>query len=148
MGKMEDALKREIARLTRKELRTSVNPLSRNVRELKRMVSQLAKMVDKLHKAAECETNRRVSEKNQLQVADDEVKRARISANVIKNLRKKLDISQEKLAILLDVSPGAVAFWEQKRAKPRGANKGALVALRKLGRRDVKKMLIEKGLEA
>ena len=148
MGKMEDALKREIARLTKKELRASVNPLSRNVRELKRTVSQLAKMVDRLYKVAESETNRRLSEKNQLKVADDEVKSARISANAIKNLRKKLGISQEKLAILLNVSPGAVAFWEQKRAKPRGANKGALVALRKLGRRDVKRMLIEKGGEA
>lgn len=148
MGKMEDALRREIARLTRKELRTSVNPLSRNVRELKRTVSELAKMVDRLHRATENETNRRISKKQQLQVADDEVKKARVSANAIKNLRKKLGISQEKLAILLNVSPGAVAFWEQKRAKPRGANKGALVALRKLGRRDVKRMLIEKGVEA
>jgi DNA-binding transcriptional regulator YiaG len=147
MGKMEDALKKEIVRLTKKELRISVNPLSQNLRELKRAVSRLTKMVNQLHKGAEDEPHRRLSEKGQLQAPKDEVKNARVTPRAIKNLRKKLGVSQEKLALLLNVSPGAVAFWEQGRARPRGANKGALVAIRKLGRRDIRRILVEKGLE-
>ncbi|MBI4832089.1 MAG: helix-turn-helix domain-containing protein, partial [Candidatus Lindowbacteria bacterium] len=75
----------------------------------------------------------------------EEIKTSRITGRVIRNLRKKLGITQEKLALLLDVSPGAVAFWEQGRARPRGANKATIIALRRLGRRDVKRLLTEKG---
>lgn len=80
------------------------------------------------------------------EVSDDEIKSARITGKVVKNLRKKLGISQEKLAALLDVSPGAVAFCEQGRARPRSDNKAAIIALRTLGRRDVKRMLKDKGI--
>lgn len=146
MGKIEETLKAEIARLARKELRATVAPLSKNMRDLKRTVSRLARMVDKLKKAAEQETHHRAGKKGQLQASEDIVKAARISATTIKNLRKKLGVSQEKLAALLDVSPAAVAFWEQGRAKPRGKNRAALVALREIGRRDVKRILGEKGV--
>jgi len=141
MGKIEEALKAEITRLAKKELRTVIDPLSKDVRDLKRTVSRLVKVVGKLEKAAEQETHRREIEKKHLKASDDEVKVARVSGRAIKNLRKKLGISQQKLAVLLGVSPGAVAFWEQGRTKPRGRNKASLVALRKLGRRDVKRIL-------
>jgi DNA-binding transcriptional regulator YiaG len=146
MGKMEDALRAEITRLARKELRATIGPLSKDVRELKRAIARLEKIAVKLERAAATETRLRLSEKGRLEAPEDEVKAARLSARAIKNLRKKLGISQEKLAALLNVSPGAVAFWEQARARPRGENKAALVALRKLGRRDVKRILAEKGL--
>ncbi len=146
MGKMEETLKAEIARLARKEIRATVGPLSKNVRDLKRTVSRLAREVGRLEKVATQETQRQAAEKGQLRASEDAVKVARISARTIKNLRKKLGVSQEKFAALLDVSPAAVAFWEQGRAKPRGKNKAALVALRELGRRDVKRILEEKGV--
>ena len=41
-----------------------------------------------------------------------------------------------------------MVFWEQGKSRPQGKNKEALVALRKLGRRDVKKLLAEKGAGA
>jgi hypothetical protein len=42
------------------------------------------------------------------------------------------------------VSTSAVGFWEYGKAKPEGHNKEALVALRKLGKREVRKILEEK----
>jgi len=145
MGKMEEVLRSEIGRLTRKELRETLTPLLKEIRELKRTVSRLSKSVESLEKAAVRRKRLKIAEKGQLQVPDEEVKAARLTARVIRNLRKKLGISQEKMAIILDVSPASVAFWEQGRARPRGANKSSLVALRKLGRRDVKRILAEKG---
>jgi len=141
MGKIEEALKAEITRLAKKELRTVIDPLSQDVRDLKRAVSRLVKVVGKLEKPAEQEAHRLAVEKEHLKASDDEVKVARVSGRATKNLRKKLGISQQKLAVLLGVSPGAVALWEQGRTKPRGRNKESLVALRKLGRRDVKRIL-------
>ena len=143
MGKLEEVLKSEIGRLARKELRATVGPLSNEMRELKRAVARLSKIVGALEKAAVQKSRRSLSEKGQLEASADEVKAARLSARVIKNLRKRLGISQDKMAAILDVSPASVAFWEQGRARPRGANRTALVALRKLGRRDVKRILAE-----
>jgi DNA-binding transcriptional regulator YiaG len=146
MGKMEEALRSEIGRLARKELRETVGPLSKEVRELKRAVARLSKIVNALEKNAAQRTRLGLGAQAQLRAPADEVKAARLSARVIKNVRKKLGISQGKMAALLDVSPASVAFWEQGRARPRGTNKNALVALRKLGRRDVKRILAEKGI--
>ena len=39
---------------------------------------------------------------------------------------------------------GAVAMWERGKFKPQGEKKAALVALRKVRKRDVRKMLTEK----
>ena len=144
MGKVEEALRAEIRRLARKELRTTVGSLSEDVREIKRTVARLLKVVEKLDKEAARQVESRQAEKKHLDAPKDEVKAARLTGRVIKNLRKRLGLSQEKLAVILRVSPGTVAAWEQGRARPRGKNKTALVALRKLGRRDGKSILADK----
>ena len=141
MAKMEEVLRAEIARLAKKELRTVIDPLSRDVRTLKRTVSRLAKVISRLERAANLKADRLTVEREDLKASKEEVKASRISGRVIRNLRKKLGISQQKLAVLVGVSPGAVALWEQGHTRPRGTNKEALVALRKLGRRDVKRIL-------
>jgi DNA-binding transcriptional regulator YiaG len=144
MGKMEQTIKSEIIRLAKKQLRATCVPLARDVRRLKRLVRELSKTVRPLKTlGAELEAQR-AAEMAELQAAPEEVKAARISPRLIKKLRSKLAISQGELAILVGVSPGAVAFWEQGNARPREQTKAALVALRKLGRRDVKKLLAEK----
>ena len=148
MGKIEEALKTEITRLARKELRATVEPLAKEVRQLKRTVARLSKTLAGLDKAAALKARRQPAGAVMPGAGADEVKASRITSGVIKNLRKKLGVSQESMAVLLGVSPGAVAVWEQGRARPRGGNKAALVALRKLGRRDVKRLLAAKGIQA
>jgi len=53
-----------------------------------------------------------------------------------------------ELATLGGVSANAVGFWEQGKARPRGRDKEALVALRKLGRREVARILAAKVAES
>lgn len=144
MGKMEQAFKAEIVRLARKELRATCLPLAREVRRLKRLVSEMRRTVRPLKALGSELEAQRAAEVARLQAAPEEVKAARISPRLVKKLRAKLAISQGELASLVGVSPGAVAFWEQGKARPREQTKAALVALRKLGRRDVKKLLAEK----
>ena len=144
MGKMEQAFKAEIVRLTRKELRATCLPLAREVRQLKRIVRELCRTVRPLKALGSELEAQRAAEMARLQAAPEEVKAARISPRLIKKLRSKLGISQGELALLVGVSAPAVAFWEQGKARPREQTKAALVALRKLGRRDVGKLLAEK----
>ncbi len=144
MGKVEDVIKSEIARLTRKQLRADVVPLTRDVRELKRTVSRLTKTVDALERVVSRQERARQQELGQLRAAEDEVKKARLSPGLIQKLRKRLGLTQSALATLVGVSPTTVALWESGRTAPRGGNREAVVALRKLGRRDVKRLLAEK----
>jgi DNA-binding transcriptional regulator YiaG len=75
------------------------------------------------------------------QVSEEAVKAARLSAGLIKKLRTRLGLSQAALARLARVSPGAVVHWERGGVMPSGERRRALVGLRKLGRREVKRLL-------
>ena len=59
-------------------------------------------------------------------------------------LRKRPGTAQGELATLGGVSASAVGSWEYGKAKPEGRNRKALVALRKLGRREVQDILVQK----
>jgi DNA-binding transcriptional regulator YiaG len=144
MPKIEQILKSEITRLAKKQIRAACGPLAQEVRELKRRVSQLGKAVaglDKLKAKVEAES---VSEDLKLEVPEEELKAARLSPLLIKKLRARVGVSQAQLASLIGVSGPAVAHWEQGVSRPQGQNRAALVALRGIGKRQVKRMLAEK----
>ncbi len=79
-----------------------------------------------------------------MEATPEEVKASRLTPDRIRGLRKKLGISMRELGVLTGSSLGAVLSWEKGKFKPRGDKKAALVALRKLRKRDVKKLLAEK----
>lgn len=144
MGKLEQTLKAEITRLARKEMRATYLPLARDVRRLKRAVSALRKTAAVLARLGTELQAERTAERARLAATPEEVKAARISALRIKKLRERLKITQRELATLVGVSTSAVGFWEYGKAKPEGHNREALVALRKLGKREVVRILAEK----
>jgi DNA-binding transcriptional regulator YiaG len=141
MGKLEQTLRAEISRLSRKEIRAAVEPVRRDVRELRRTVRALSRTVEDLEKELKAARKAQGSSAAPLAAPPAEVSKARLSPGLIKKLRKKLGITQQELAALLDASPSTVAFWEQGRTKPKAETKARIVALRKLGRRDVKQLL-------
>jgi len=148
MGKMEQTLKIEIARLAKKQMRATYLPLARDVRRLKRTVSALRKTVAVLAKLGTEWQTERQAQRAKLAVAPEEVKAARLSPLLVKKLRKRLGITQGELATLVGVSGSAVGAWEYGKAKPEGHNREALVALRKLGRREVRGILAAKAAES
>jgi DNA-binding transcriptional regulator YiaG len=76
-----------------------------------------------------------------LEAAPEEVKVSRFSPRLIRSLRGHLGITQKELAILTDVTVGAIHQWESGQFKPSMKKKAVMVALRKLGRREVRKLL-------
>jgi len=148
MGKMEQTLKSEITRLAKKQVRATCLPLARDVRRLKRTVSALRKTVAVLARLGAELHAQRTAERSKLAVAPEEVKTARLSPLLIKKIRARLGITQGELASLVGVSTSAVGSWEYGKAKPEGHNREALVALRKLGRRDLAGILATKAAEA
>lgn len=143
MGKIESVMREEIARLSKREIRASVDPLRKEVTKLRSRVSQLEKTVAVLDREAEKMRKAEVERLGKLKADEDEVKSARINGKWVQTLREKLNVSQTELASLLGISVSGVRTWEYDISKPRGKNRAALVALRKIGRRDVKRMLEE-----
>ena len=62
------------------------------------------------------------------------------SASGIRKLRKKLGISQKKLASLVGVSPTTVVAWESGKYKPRDGKAGELSNLAKWDKADVRNL--------
>jgi putative transcriptional regulator len=52
-----------------------------------------------------------------------------IDANVVKNLRREIGLSQPKFAALLHVDVGTLRNWEQGRREPTGPAKALLTAI-------------------
>ncbi len=145
MGTLETVLKDEIARLARKEAKKLQEKPKQDIRRLKDRVASLQKEVAALQDELAREQSKRRMAKAQRDLPEDAADQVRMTPGLIKKLRKRLNISQPQLAVLLDVSKAAVGFWESGKSQPRPEMKVQLAALRNLGRRDVQRLLDEKG---
>jgi DNA-binding transcriptional regulator YiaG len=129
------ALKSEISRVARKEVRAEVSALKKasskyrsDIAELKRRIAQLERLVGQLNKG---------SRKKLAEPADGAATTAtRYSAKNLAALRKKLDLSAADFGLLLGVSGASIYLWEQDKTRPRPRNMPAIVALRKMSRKD------------
>ncbi len=147
MGKLEGIIKSEIVRLAKREIRAISAPLGRDVRSLKGTVSKLRKTVVLLERFVAQQESKVKKERTLLEATPEEVKISRFSPRLIRSLRKHLGITQRELAILTEVTVGAIHQWESGTFMPRAQKKGLLVALRKLTRREVRELLKEKKSE-
>jgi DNA-binding transcriptional regulator YiaG len=141
MGKVEGIIKSEIARLAKREVRKVSVPLGRDVRSLKSIVSQLRRTVFGLQRITASQQKELEKGKKVLEAAPEEVKESRFSPRLIRSLRRHLGITQKELAVLAGVTVGAVHLWESGQFKPSMKKKAVMVALRKLGRREVRRLI-------
>ena len=145
MSKMEWVIKSEIVRLSSREVRKVWVSLRRDVRLLKGMVSQLRKSVLELQRFSARQEKQKVVQGKPLAASSEEVKKLRFSPGLLRDLRKKLGITQKELAVLAGVTVGAAHLWEMGKFRPKEEKMAVLVALRKLGRGGVRRLLEEKG---
>ncbi len=143
MGAFEATIKKEIARLARREVKKEMTSLIETVRKQKVAVRTLKKKVALLEKqcAAGGARRRRAAD---VAVTDADLKKARFSPLLIKKLRRRHKLTQKTLAALLGISGGAVVAWEAGKTRPRGENQKALITLRKLPASAVRGLLAEK----
>jgi DNA-binding transcriptional regulator YiaG len=144
MVKMESLIKLEIVRLAKREIRKISVPLKRDVLSLKKVVSQIRGSVQALESFASAQKKELVKRETRLEGSPEEVKISRFSPRLFRSLRKHLGITQKELSILCGVTVGAVQSWESGKFRPKDEKRRILVALRKLGRGNVKKLLQER----
>ena len=142
MPNLAAVLKAEISRLSRRALRPLYVPIKKDVAALKRALAEQKRLVARLAK----DNARLVGDLNTRlaappSVSEKDLRGARISPKLILSRRKRLGLSRVAFAKLLGVSGGAVVSWEGGRSKPRAAAKAALVAIRRLGKREAQQRL-------
>ncbi len=142
MANIATVLKEEISRLSRKEIRSNTEHLKKSsakhrseIAALKRQVSVLERQVAHLVK---------VIAKQEPEVEDAAPKRkSQFSSERFKALRHKLGISAQDAGTLLGVSPQTVYNWETGKTRPRDTQLEQVVALTRMGKRQVSKLLDE-----
>jgi len=146
MANIATALKTEISRIARKELRTELDALKKHsaeqrsrIAELRRQVVALSKELKRIAKTASSSSP---SSSSAADAAAEGTQR-RFSATRLASHRAKLGISAAAYGRLVGVSGQTIFHWEQGKARPRAAQLEALAAIRGIGKREVDKRLNE-----
>ena len=140
MPNLAAALREEITRLARKEIKKEVGPLRkasaqfrRDIAGLKRQVATLEKQVAFLKRQAVSDTRSGVAGEK---AAAKDVEGIRFSAAWVKKHREKIGFSQKEYGVLVGVSSLTIYNWESERTRPRSEQLVALAAVRKMGKRE------------
>jgi len=141
MSNFAALMKDEFRRLARREARATIRGVRRIVAQHRRDVAALKRMVPQLVKAVaflETQERGRVAEP---QVSEKVAEKARFSGKWLKAHRKKLGLSANQYARLVGVTALTIYNWESGKGKPSKGRLAALVAVRKIGRREAMKRL-------
>jgi DNA-binding transcriptional regulator YiaG len=140
VAKLETVIKEAIARGARRQVRVGITPLRREVVRLRKKMTELQATVTTLRRNAVGWTRLMKAAPAIPQVSEEDAKAARLSPRLIESLRRRLGLSQTALARLVGVSSTAVAHWVTGDSMPTGRNRMTLVALRRVGKREVKEL--------
>ena len=143
MPNVAQVLKEEISRLARKEAKTSIGPIIRQIQELKRTLrgqrNQIAALQRELGRGSLPVSTGSIAF---APVGNGRVTGVRISPASIRRHRTRLSLSQREMGLLLDVSTLTICKWEAGNAIPRGKNRSAIAAFRKLGKKEVNQLAV------
>jgi len=142
MANIGSALKDEIVRLAKKEVRKEIEGLKKasamyrsDIAALKRQVAVLEKQVARLEKNG--------PKKATLEVEDGASTKFRFSAKRFSVQRQKLGLSAGDMGTLIGVSAQTIYNWEAEKSRPRRQQLAAIASVRKLGKRAVQAQLAD-----
>jgi DNA-binding transcriptional regulator YiaG len=136
MPNFTSALKEEIVRLARKELRQETEKLKKASTTYRSEIAALKRRVATLEKQLV-----QVSRKNPAKETPTEGTKVRFSAKGLVAHRQRLGLSAADLGALLGVSAQSIYLWESGKTKPRQQQLATIATLRKMGKREAQKQL-------
>jgi DNA-binding transcriptional regulator YiaG len=143
MPNIATALKEEMSRIARKELRAETDALRKTVAGHRREIAALKKRLQSLERQSKSRTKKTAPPAHGSE--DQAGRQLRFSATRVAAQRKKLGLSAANFAALLGVAPISVYNWEGGKARPRRAQLEAIAAARKLGKKESLERLEELG---
>jgi len=135
------ALKDEIRRLARKELKTQSGPTAQAVARHRREIAQLKRQLREQEKQIAFLVARERKRIDEPDVAKDLDSGARFSARSVRAQRKRTGLSAADYAKLVGVSALTIYNWEQEKSRPRKEQLASLVSLRGIGKREAQAKL-------
>jgi DNA-binding transcriptional regulator YiaG len=148
MPNVEKALKAEIARISRKEIKSASGQIGKSHIGLKRTVTDLKKRIASLEKENKRLLGETRRQKREIvEKPPEEHGKARFTSKGIRSLRNRLRLTQADFAKLVGATTHAVYLWEKKEGalNLRDKTKAALLSIRGLRAREAKAKLEEAG---
>lgn len=143
MPSFNKILRAEIVRVVQGQVEQTTAKLSKTNEQLRKQVTELRRRVRNLELRAARQDVTPVGKTPISEAELKEMKRQRPTSTLIKQLRKRLEVSQRELALLLGVSTQAVYLWERQKGKLnlRDRAKTALLEVRRLSQEEARKRL-------
>ena len=141
MTTLADALKDEIRRLARKEIKAQTRSTAQAVARYRGEIAKLKRQLREQEKKIaflEAQERKRLGQPG---AAEDATGGARFSARSVKAQRKKTGLSAADYAKLVGVSGLTIYNWELGKSRPRKEPLASLVALRGVGKREARAKL-------
>lgn len=144
MSTLAIALKEEIRRLARKEIKIQTARTSRAVTQYRREIAKLKRQHRDYEKKLAALGAK--SAKSQAIAGDDDPDGGlRFSSKSVRAQRRRTGLSAADYAKLVGVSPLTIYNWEHNKTRPRRGQFATLVSLRGLGKREALARLAERG---
>ena len=147
MPNIATALKSEISRIARKELRTELDALKRHSMEQRSRITDLRRQIDALTKelkhVAKASSARAARADSIASDSEDDGVHRRFSPTRLANHRTKLGLSAADYGQLVGVAGQSIYNWEQGKSRPRAAQLEALAAVRGISKKEAEKRLAE-----
>jgi DNA-binding transcriptional regulator YiaG len=131
------AIKEEIRRLARREIKATTSSTKGAVAQFRREIASLKRLAKEQQREIaflKAQEQKRIVQPQA--AADAEMEGVRHSARSVRAQRKRLKLSAADFGLLVGVSGLTVYNWEHGKGRPSEANLAALVAVRKLGVRE------------
>jgi DNA-binding transcriptional regulator YiaG len=135
------AIKNEIRRLARKEVKSQTQSTTQSVTRHRHEIAQLKRQIREQQKQIArltAQTGQREVNREQQNGTPDGI---RFSARSVKAQRRRTGLSAADYAKLVGVSPLTIYNWENSKSRPRKEQFAALVAVRGIGKREAIKKL-------
>lgn len=139
MPNLATALKEEIRRLARKEIRAETSTTKRSSAQHRRDIAALKRQVSSLTR--EVAYLRKQGQKRTPDSVKTDLAPLRFSPSWVEAHRERLELSAADYAALVGVSALTIYNWEKGKTKPRKEQLAAWGAIRSLGKREAWKRL-------
>ncbi len=140
MPNLAAAIKEEVTRLARKEVKSQVAATRKATAQHRREIAEMKRQLKSLQRDVaflQSQERARVAKRPSAEAAEG----ARFSASGLKSHRARLGVSAADYATLVGVHQITIYNWEQGKTRPRPEQLASLVAIRKLGKREALKRL-------
>jgi DNA-binding transcriptional regulator YiaG len=142
MANIAAALKEEISRIARKEIRKQTEALRKASVEYRKTIAEMRRQLSEL-KSKVTVIQKKVPRDVAPQVTEEDAEGLRFSAKGLRSSRKRLGLSAEDYGRLIGVTAQTIYNWEREIARPRGRQLAAFAAVRRMGKKEARTRLDE-----